>query len=84
VDCHTAISYLSGLTSHNANYYTLKAVGKITGRWIQRNKKVGETPQNKRCEEVLKLYVRVLKGLLEKFNIANPISTNWDPVISQL
>jgi hypothetical protein len=44
----------------------------------------GRTPQNKRCEEVLKLYAWVSKGFLEQFNNANPISTNWDPVISQL
>jgi hypothetical protein len=63
VDFHTASSYISGLTSHNANNYTLKAVCRITGRWKQRNKKVGETPQNKSCEEVLKLYVWV-EGVL--------------------
>jgi hypothetical protein len=59
-------------------------VGRITGRWQQRNKKVGETPQTKRCEEVLKLHVWVSKGFLEQFNNANPISINWDPVTSQL
>jgi hypothetical protein len=46
--------------------------------------KVGETPQNKRCEEVLKLYVWVSKGFLEQFNNAHPKSINWNPVISQL
>jgi hypothetical protein len=59
-------------------------VGRITGKWKQERQKAGGTPQNKKCEEFLKSYVGVPKEFLEQFNNANPKSTNWDPVISQL
>jgi hypothetical protein len=37
-----------------------------------------------RSEEVLKVYIWVSNRFLEQFNNANPKSTNWDPVLSQL
>jgi hypothetical protein len=41
VDCHTAVSYISGLTSHNVNCYTLTTVGRITGRLEKHHKTKG-------------------------------------------